>query len=69
METKQHVTKKTMIQWWNQRGKLKIPWDKWQWKHNDTKSMGGSKSNLRNQLIMIKNIIKNTQKPKKNQPE
>ena len=29
METKQHATKKPMGQWINQRGKQKIPWDKW----------------------------------------
>ena len=40
METKQHATEKPMGQWWNPRGNLKIPRDKWQWKHNHTISMG-----------------------------
>ena len=44
METKQHATKTPMGQQWNQRRNLKIPWDKWQWKHNYTKSMGCNKS-------------------------
>ena len=41
---KQHATKKPMGQGGNQKGNLKIPWDKWQWKLNHTKSMGCSKS-------------------------
>ena len=44
METKQHASKKPMSQQGNQKGNLKIPWDKWQWKHNHTKSMECSKS-------------------------
>ena len=47
METKQHATKKPMGQWWNQRGNLKIPRNKWQWKHDDPKPMGHSKSSSR----------------------
>ena len=53
METKQHATKKN--QWGNQtacywkesvtqQGNQVIPQDKWQWKHNNPKPMGHSKS-------------------------
>ena len=50
METKEHTTEKPIGQWWNQRGNLKIPWDKWQWKHNHTKSMGCNKSRLKREI-------------------
>ena len=33
-----------MDHWGNQRGNLKISRDKWQWKHNNAKPMGHSKS-------------------------
>ena len=32
-----------MGHWRNERGNLKMPGDKWKWKHNDPKSMGHSK--------------------------
>ena len=44
MEVKQHVTKKPMGQWWNQRGNQKIPQEKWKYKYNFPKSMGCGKS-------------------------
>ena len=35
-------------QWGNPKGNFKkIPWDKWQWKHKHTKSMGRSKSSYK----------------------
>ena len=41
MESKQHGTKQSMGHWRNQRENLnlKIPGDKWKWKHNDSKSI------------------------------
>ena len=30
MGTKQHATEKPIDQWWDQRGNLKIAWEKWQ---------------------------------------
>ena len=54
METKQHATKKKpMGQWWNQRGNLKIPWDKWQWKQNHIKSMRWRKAVLKGKFTAI----------------
>ena len=35
-EPEQYPTKNPMGQWGNQRGNLKILWDKWQWKYNHT---------------------------------
>ena len=40
METEQHATKRPMGQGGNQKGNLKIPWDKWKWNHNHTKMYG-----------------------------
>ena len=47
------LQKKTVAQQWNQRINQKIPWDKWQRKHNLTKSMGCSKTVLRGKFIVI----------------
>ena len=33
-----------------QQGHQVIPQDKWQWKHNLTKSMGGSKSSFKSEV-------------------
>ena len=50
METKWHDTKKPVAQLWNQIGHLKIHWDKGQWKHNNIKFMGGSKSSFQTEV-------------------
>ena len=50
METKQHATKKPVGQQWIQRGNLKIPKNKWQWKHNDPKPMGWSKCSYKREV-------------------
>lgn len=39
--------------------KKKIPWDKWQWKHSHTKSMGCSKAALGGKFIAIQIFLKN----------
>ena len=31
----------------------KLTWDKWKWKHNLPKSMGGSKSSSKRKIIII----------------
>ena len=36
--------KQPVDQWGNQKGNLKMPRDKWYWKHNHSKSMGCHKS-------------------------
>ena len=43
MEAKQYDTKQPIDHWRNQGGNLTLPGDKWQWKHDDPKPMGGSK--------------------------
>ena len=44
MEIKQHISKYTTGEWRNQVGNQKISGNKWQWKHDNSKPMGCSKS-------------------------
>ena len=60
MEAKQYVTKWQKYHWRNQRGNQKIPRDKWQWKHDDPKPMGYSKSSFKME------VYSNTILPQKN---
>ena len=50
MESKQYVTNQARDHLRNQRGKQKIPRDKCQWKHDDTKPMGCSKSSSKREV-------------------
>ena len=59
---KQYVTKQPMGHWRNQRRNLKIPVDKWKWKHNDPKSMGFSKSNSKRAIYSDKSLPQETRK-------
>ena len=44
LKAKQYTTEKPMIQWRNQRGYQKMPWDDWKQKHNFPNSMGHKKN-------------------------
>ena len=44
------LNKISVGQQWDQRGDQKILQDKWQWKHNCTKSMDFNKSSLKRQI-------------------
>ena len=50
MEAKQYVTIQPVDHWRNQRGNQKIPRDKWQWKHDDPKPVGCSKSSSKREV-------------------
>ena len=50
MEAKQYITKQPRDHWRNQRGNQKIPRDKWQWKHDDPKPIGCSKSSSKREV-------------------
>ena len=50
MEAKKYVTKSPRDHWRNQRGNQKIPRNKWQWKHDDPKPMGCSKSSSKRKV-------------------
>ena len=62
MEAKQYVTKKPRDHWRNQRGNQKIPRDKWQWKHDDPKPMGCSKSSSKREVYSYTSLPKETRK-------
>ena len=62
------LKKNPMGQQWNQRGNLKIPWDKWQWKHNHTKSMGWSKSSPKREVHSYTGLPQKTRKVSNKQP-
>ena len=50
MEAKQYATKQPRDHWRNQRGNQKIPRNKWQWKHDDPKPMGCTKSSTKREV-------------------
>ena len=52
----------------NQRGNQKILWDKWQQKHNPTKSMGCSKSSPKREVHSNKGLPQKTRKITSKQP-
>ena len=62
METKQHATKKPAGEWINQRGNQKIPRNKWQWKHDDLKPMGCSKSSSKRKVYSNTGLPQETRK-------
>ena len=48
--------------WRNQRGNQKIPRNKWQWKHDDPKPMGRSKSCFKREVYSNTNLPQETRK-------
>ena len=62
MEAKQYVTKEPRDHWRNQTGNKKIPRDKWQWKHDDPKPMGCSKSGSKREVYSYTSLPKETRK-------
>ena len=62
MEVKHYITKKPRDHWRNQRGNQKIPRDKWQWKHDDPKPMGCSKSSSKREVLSYTSLPKETRK-------
>ena len=62
MEAKQYTTKQPRDHWRSQKGNKKIPRNKWQWKHDDPKPMGCSKSSSKGEFIGIKSYLKKQQK-------
>ena len=66
MEAKQYTTKYPRDQWRNQRGNQKLPRNKWQWKHNDPKPVGFSKSSSKRGFYSNKIVPQETRKVSKN---
>ena len=58
MEAKQYTIKEPRDHWRNQRGNQKIPRNKWQWRHDDPKPLGCSKSSSKRKFIAIQSYLK-----------
>ena len=50
MEVTQYTTKQPRDDWRNKKGNQKVPRDEWQWKHDDPKPMGCSKSSSKREI-------------------
>ena len=57
-----YATEHPMGQQRNQRGNLKIPGDKWKWKHNGTKSLGHRKSSSKREVYNNIGLFKKQEK-------
>ena len=51
MKITQHVSKEPAGYWRNQKGNQKISRNKWQWKYDNSKPMGCSKSSSKREAI------------------
>ena len=62
MEAKQYVTKLPRDHWRHQRVNQKIPTDKWQWKHENPKPTGCSKSSSKREVYRYTSLPQETRK-------
>ena len=62
MEAKQYVTEKPRDHLRNQRGNQNIPRHKWQWKHDNPKLMGCSKSSSKREVYSYTSLRQETKK-------
>ena len=62
------LLKNTVCQWRNQRGNQKIPRNKWQWKHDDPKPVGCSKSSSKREICSNKILTQETRNASNKQP-
>ena len=68
MEAKRYAPKQPRDHWRNQRGNKIIPRIKWQWKHNDPKPMGCSKSRSKREVYTYIILPQETRKISNKQP-
>ena len=68
MEIKQHVPKKLTGYWRNQKGNQKLSRNKWQWKHDNSKPMGCSKSSSKREAYSNTILPQETRKTLNRQP-
>ena len=68
MVTKQHITKKPVGQWKNQRENQQIPQDKWKWKQNSPKSVWCSKRSSQREVYSDTGLPQETRKISNIQP-
>ena len=62
MESKQYISKQPTAYWKNQKWNKKIFRNKWQWKHDNSKSMECSKSSSKGEFIAIQSYLKKQEK-------
>ena len=58
-----------MDHWRNQRGNKKIPRDKWEWKHDNPKPMGCTKSSSKGEVFSDTILPQETRKILNKQPK
>ena len=68
MEITQYVPKVSTGYWRNQKGNKKISRNKWQWKHDNSKTMGCSKSSSKRGVYSNTTITQETRKTPNIQP-
>ena len=68
MEIKQHISKWPTGYWRNQKGNQNMSRNKWQWKHNNLKPMGCSKSSSKRQVYSNTILPQETRKTLNRQP-
>ena len=68
MEIKQHISKQPTGYWRNQKGNKKISRNKWQWKHDNPKPMGFSKSSSKREVYSNTILPQETRKMLNRQP-
>ena len=69
MEIKQHVSKLPTDYWRNQNGKWKFSRKKWQWKHNNSKTMECKKSISKREVCNNTILTQETRKASNRQPQ
>ena len=67
MKIKQHVSKVTGY-WRNQKGNKKISRNKWQWKYDNSKTMGCSKSSSKREVYSNTILPQETRETSNRQP-
>ena len=66
MEAKQYAAKQPMDHWRNQRGNLKTPRDKWQWKHNNPNLSDTAEAVLKGKFTVIQAYHRKQEKSQTN---
>ena len=68
MESKQYISNQPTGYWRNLKGNQKISRDKWQWKHDNSKPMGCSKSSSKREVYSNTILPQETRKTLNRQP-
>ena len=69
MEIKQHICKQPTGYWRDQKGNKKISRNKWQWKHDNSKPIGCSKSSPKREVYSKTILPQEKRKTSNRQPK